>query len=331
MQIPLLRAFWVEPFLQHFGARGESVGLCLESETGPGDVSDLPCPARHVHQAVDRLIETAGGGCGCEIGYRVGRQTGIRRLGAFGRRTAAAPTLREAIHTAAALMPAVHSARTIGLTSGRRRACLSSRVAESGAGPTGWEDGFVAALLIDIVRLAAGDDWRPALVSIQSPRQGYREFRDELDGVKVRYGQSATAIELPIELLDRPLPSSDDRPVPTAGLEPFPEDPVGRVRLVLEFLLRQVEDDLRADVAGVAALVGTSRRSLQRHLALREQSFKRMLEQARRDRALRLLDRSSSKVIDVAFELGYNDPSHFTRAFRRWTGVAPRTYQQVGL
>jgi AraC-like DNA-binding protein len=26
--------------------------------------------------------------------------------------------------------------------------------------------------------------------------------------------------------------------------------------------------------------------------------------------------------------LGYTDPSHFSRAFRRWEGVCPRTYQK---
>ena len=28
-------------------------------------------------------------------------------------------------------------------------------------------------------------------------------------------------------------------------------------------------------------------------------------------------------VADVAVELGYDEPSHFSRAFRRWAGVTP--------
>ena len=112
------------------------------------------------------------------------------------------------------------------------------------------------------------------------------------------------------------------------AVEPFPVDPMGRMRLVLEFLMRQAGEDLRADVDGLATLVGASRRTLQRHLQQRGQSVSRLLEEARRERALHLLQ-SPARVIDVAFELGYNDPSHFTRAFRRWTGAAPSAYRQV--
>jgi hypothetical protein len=35
------------------------------------------------------------------------------------------------------------------------------------------------------------------------------------------------------------------------------------------------------------------------------------------------------KLIDIGQELGYDDPAHFSRAFRRWTGSAPRTYREL--
>jgi AraC-like DNA-binding protein len=57
-----------------------------------------------------------------------------------------------------------------------------------------------------------------------------------------------------------------------------------------------------------------------------ECEYSQVLAEVRFEAALRLMDDPSLRVIDVACELGYNDPSNFTRAFRRWTGVSPEGF-----
>jgi AraC-like DNA-binding protein len=34
-------------------------------------------------------------------------------------------------------------------------------------------------------------------------------------------------------------------------------------------------------------------------------------------------------VLDIALDLGYSDHAHFTRAFRRWTGMPPREFRRM--
>jgi AraC-like DNA-binding protein len=45
--------------------------------------------------------------------------------------------------------------------------------------------------------------------------------------------------------------------------------------------------------------------------------------------ALRKLKTTRLPIGQVAKELGFRDPSSFSRAFQRWTGMSPRTYRRM--
>jgi AraC-like DNA-binding protein len=47
------------------------------------------------------------------------------------------------------------------------------------------------------------------------------------------------------------------------------------------------------------------------------------------DRAKELLSRQNKPIADIALELSFSDQSHFTNAFRRFTGMSPRTYREM--
>ncbi|MCB9915610.1 MAG: helix-turn-helix domain-containing protein [Planctomycetes bacterium] len=44
-------------------------------------------------------------------------------------------------------------------------------------------------------------------------------------------------------------------------------------------------------------------------------------------RAANWLRQTDRPILDIALDLGYTDPSNFTRAFRRETGVSPRAFR----
>ena len=58
-------------------------------------------------------------------------------------------------------------------------------------------------------------------------------------------------------------------------------------------------------------------------------TFCEYLLKFRISKACESLTDSSVQVKTVAFEVGFNDVSYFSRTFRRYTGVTPSTYQQV--
>ena len=54
----------------------------------------------------------------------------------------------------------------------------------------------------------------------------------------------------------------------------------------------------------------------------------RYLLTLRMDEARRLLRETKRSVVDVALDVGYANPSHFARFFRRETGLSPSDYRQ---
>jgi AraC-like DNA-binding protein len=80
-------------------------------------------------------------------------------------------------------------------------------------------------------------------------------------------------------------------------------------------------------MAEVARSLGTSPRSLHRRLADEGTGFNDLLDEVRRQFAEQYLARPRLAVTEVAYLVGFNDPSAFFKAFRRWTGVTPSEYR----
>lgn len=77
----------------------------------------------------------------------------------------------------------------------------------------------------------------------------------------------------------------------------------------------------------VARMLAMSRRTLQRRLAAEGVSFEGLLDAIRRETAGRYLRESALATGDVAYLVGFADPTAFHRAFRRWYGISPEGYR----
>jgi AraC-like DNA-binding protein len=77
------------------------------------------------------------------------------------------------------------------------------------------------------------------------------------------------------------------------------------------------------DMDVVARKLALSPRTLQRKLQQEGTSFQEVVNAARRDVALRYLGEPTLSLTEVAFLLGFTEPTNFHRAFKRWTGTTP--------
>jgi AraC-like DNA-binding protein len=104
------------------------------------------------------------------------------------------------------------------------------------------------------------------------------------------------------------------------------ETTAGSVRRILTRLLG--DDEAGCSLAAVSTSLHMSERSLQRRLADEGVTFDALLDELRRELALRYLADEKVAIAEIAYLLGYSEPSAFHRAFKRWTGTTPAEARQ---
>jgi AraC-like DNA-binding protein len=80
----------------------------------------------------------------------------------------------------------------------------------------------------------------------------------------------------------------------------------------------------------VARRLAVSQRTLARRLAHEGVTFSDLLDELRSDLAARYLAEDALPISQIAWLLGFREPSGFSHAFKRWTGTTPRAARQRG-
>jgi AraC-like DNA-binding protein len=177
--------------------------------------------------------------------------------------------------------------------------------------------------MLESIRIAAGQSWRPTEIHLEGAPPPHAEELAAYAAKSIHFGRPCTTLVFPAEVLALRYPTFPPQPALATGPIPAAE---------LERACRQVVESLlklgAAELSAAAELTRISERSLQRGLAARGFSFKQLVETVRFESAVRMLDDPGTKIVEIAAHLGYTDSANFTRAFRRWSGVAPRAFRQ---
>jgi len=166
------------------------------------------------------------------------------------------------------------------------------------------------------------------------PAPGHVLEYDLLYGAPCIFQAARTALVFDRSVLDRPVLQDE------AGLRAFlrraPSDLLARLDYgstaaaqVRRLLGRSLPDHM-PHPQDVAARLAMSTQTLRRRLAAEGTSFQQIRDQLRRDVAIAALAAGTVSIEELSGQLGFSEPSAFHRAFKRWTGSAPRSYQPGG-
>lgn len=183
-----------------------------------------------------------------------------------------------------------------------------------------------AAIFVRTARGLVGRDCRPTAVQLRRPEPAHAAAFDRVFRTAVTFSAPRNRIAFARADCDKRLETAN--PALRAATE----------SLLDQMLADRSRDDVPTRArdaisrllptggctqAAVAETLHMSTRSLQRKLADQGTSFRDLVDATRRELAERHLASGRCSVTEAALLLGFADTSSFSRAYKRWTGVAP--------
>lgn len=97
---------------------------------------------------------------------------------------------------------------------------------------------------------------------------------------------------------------------------------------VEEEIQTMIEHGENAKIEAVSKKLNLSARTLQRRLEEEQVSFGELLDGRRRQLAHDALAHSEKSITEIAYTIGFADPSNFSRSCVRWFGTSPANYRR---
>jgi len=190
--------------------------------------------------------------------------------------------------------------------------------------------------VLRVCRMLTGQNLVPQHFSISHYRSEGTSEMARFVGTKVEFGADRDEFTLNVDARELPLIHADSYlndlllkycEAALAGRR----DDMSQLRTRVENAISSVLPHGKVRVEDVARSLGMSERTLARRLSDEGLNFTEILQQLRRDLAVRYLDDRKLHVSKIAWLLGFHEVSAFTHAFKRWTGKTPREIRTAGV
>lgn len=153
---------------------------------------------------------------------------------------------------------------------------------------------------------------------------------------QLTFNQPSNSLKFHRRFLEMPLRQSESSLVeflklapyqlgPQRESDPCEEDLEDRVREAIGYNF----NNLLPSFDEVAELVSMSSRTLRRQLEQRGKTYREIKDEQRKKAALVLVARHELELNAVAALMGFDEPSAFHRAFKRWVGMPPGKYREM--
>jgi len=106
-----------------------------------------------------------------------------------------------------------------------------------------------------------------------------------------------------------------------------PDDYNSYTSQIRQYIGRDLREEL-PDFEMVSSKLNLSPQTLRRRLKEENTSYQEIKDNIRRDQAIYHLNRNDFSINEIAYRVGFTEPSTFHRAFKKWTNLTPGAYRQ---
>jgi AraC-like DNA-binding protein len=186
------------------------------------------------------------------------------------------------------------------------------------------------AIFLRMCQITAGSAVMPVHVTMQRPEPADKSAYEDMFGPSIEYAAPAHRLSFDATLVNTRLATA--HPELARLNDQTVIDYLARCErssLTMQVRARIIEQlpDGRPSQEDIAQTLNTSLRSLQRRLKDEETNFKSLLNETQQQLAIQYIRDSSRTLGEIAYLLGFSEPSNFTRAFKRWTGKSPGEFR----
>lgn len=300
----------------------ERVGLDRRLLADP----DARYPMSKVVKLWSLALERTGDPC---FGLTVAAQWHPTTWHALGYAWLASGTLEDALKRLVRYSSMISTAGKIRLDERPRDFRLIVQLQESATPRPDAAADSVLGNIVHMCRVSYGSDFKPLRVCFVHSGIGCRQKRQEFFESPVEYGSGEYRIDVDKKSLRRPLPSANTELAHANErivAEYLTRLEIGTTASRIKTLLVDLLPSGEATEEGLAASLNLSRSSLQRRLREEGTTYRGVLQEVRCELAEKMLLEGSKTLNEISFFLGFADLSAFSRAFKRWTGLAPTAY-----
>ena len=327
---------------------GAATGLLDVVAAGGGDVarvlaatglaeSDFADPERMI--ASERLLALFAAAASelgdDDFGLHFGATADFGAIGAVSYAVLNAPTVGTALANFERYGRTSWRGMQLGITVDGREARLGHDVGKADRERARHYAEGAAVIGLRLMRRLVGDAWSPSRVLLGHRRPARTSEHARIFGVPISFGADVSAaLVFDAADLTRSVPGADRHLLPIVERH-LDERLASSERDVEADWLAHVRETLAVamcdgppSIETVAERLAIGVRTFQRRLGEHGVVYKRLVDDVRRELALRYLGEARSDLTEIAFLVGYSELSAFDRAFRRWTGSTPQQYRK---